>query len=337
MKDQKKCGLIQDLLPLYIDGLTSEGSTEQIREHLETCEDCKAVWQRMAEPDPQAQEAAQTESAEIDFFRKTKARGRRKLLAVILIAAVVLIAVLAVVFGRKKMMTQGEYTAEVTVTENGSASDLWIEGSLVDAYRIRETRFSEDENGIVHVDVLGSRSLFYGKDREFGFNCSLTAPPKQIWVGEQLVWENGENIPAYLSDLLASKTPYVGNNSAVMNLLYKMAFSQMLGSYHMRLQTSEEPYGMTVELDEQLNPLLQEYAEVKMKGYACMLLALVDNLGEASFEYTLNDGSEQVHRVTVTAQEAGELAGVEIKKAADSASGLKAVMAKLGLIEDYTS
>ena len=37
MNHKIPCDMIQDLLPLYIDGLTSETTTLEIKEHLETC------------------------------------------------------------------------------------------------------------------------------------------------------------------------------------------------------------------------------------------------------------------------------------------------------------
>lgn len=36
-----KCEMIRDLLPLYIDGLTSEESNREIEKHLKTVEDVK--------------------------------------------------------------------------------------------------------------------------------------------------------------------------------------------------------------------------------------------------------------------------------------------------------
>ena len=33
----KQCEIVQDLLPLYVDGACSESSAEMVREHLESC------------------------------------------------------------------------------------------------------------------------------------------------------------------------------------------------------------------------------------------------------------------------------------------------------------
>ncbi|MBQ9080575.1 MAG: zf-HC2 domain-containing protein [Clostridia bacterium] len=43
----KQCEIVQDLLPLYVDGACSESSAEMIKEHLETCADCRAVHEQM--------------------------------------------------------------------------------------------------------------------------------------------------------------------------------------------------------------------------------------------------------------------------------------------------
>lgn len=43
----KQCDIVQDLLPLYVDGACSEASTEMIKGHIETCADCRAVYEQM--------------------------------------------------------------------------------------------------------------------------------------------------------------------------------------------------------------------------------------------------------------------------------------------------
>lgn len=42
-----KCEIIRDLLPSYIDGLTSNESNYEIEEHLETCQECKEILDQM--------------------------------------------------------------------------------------------------------------------------------------------------------------------------------------------------------------------------------------------------------------------------------------------------
>lgn len=42
-----KCEIIRDLLPTYIDGLTSDESNKEIHEHMENCEDCRKALEQM--------------------------------------------------------------------------------------------------------------------------------------------------------------------------------------------------------------------------------------------------------------------------------------------------
>ena len=41
------CDIIRDLLPLYAEELASEDSQAAVREHLETCEDCRSAFADM--------------------------------------------------------------------------------------------------------------------------------------------------------------------------------------------------------------------------------------------------------------------------------------------------
>lgn len=80
-----KCCIIRDLLPGYIDGLTSEESGMEIRKHLETCSSCRTAYERMSAsfPDQEPQE-----KGEADFLRKLKGRIHRKYAAVLLLAVI---------------------------------------------------------------------------------------------------------------------------------------------------------------------------------------------------------------------------------------------------------
>lgn len=50
------CHLIQDLIPLYIDGLTSDPTNRIIQEHLQSCKDCNKIYDYMKRPSqPQKQ------------------------------------------------------------------------------------------------------------------------------------------------------------------------------------------------------------------------------------------------------------------------------------------
>ena len=40
MSDKLRCEIVQDLLPSYVDGLTSDETNEAVKDHLADCEMC---------------------------------------------------------------------------------------------------------------------------------------------------------------------------------------------------------------------------------------------------------------------------------------------------------
>ena len=66
-----KCEIIRDLLPSYVDGLTSEESNREITAHVAECAPCKEILEQMQE------EVAPKEKRKINPFRKFNRRMRR--------------------------------------------------------------------------------------------------------------------------------------------------------------------------------------------------------------------------------------------------------------------
>ena len=69
-----KCEIIRDLLPSYVDGLTSEESNREIMAHVAECAPCKEILEQMQE---EVQEKAPKEKRKINPFRKFNRRMRR--------------------------------------------------------------------------------------------------------------------------------------------------------------------------------------------------------------------------------------------------------------------
>ncbi|WP_313162793.1 zf-HC2 domain-containing protein [Sedimentibacter sp.] len=88
------CNIIKDLLPLYIDNLTSNESNEIIEEHLNSCNECQIVYEQMNTPIEAEQE--QNRENEIDYLKKVKTKTIKNYVFVFSIIAI--IAVLTFVF-----------------------------------------------------------------------------------------------------------------------------------------------------------------------------------------------------------------------------------------------
>lgn len=93
-----KCAYVEDLFPLYEEGLISEETRKDIEEHLRTCETCRMKFQN---PLPPAQAPTPLETPVRDQIeRKAVRRYRHKLLRLIaIIAAAALLAGGGSVFG----------------------------------------------------------------------------------------------------------------------------------------------------------------------------------------------------------------------------------------------
>lgn len=85
-----KCEIIQDLLPNYIDGLTSPVTNKEIETHLNECKKCNDFFQDMNE----SIESTDTTSKSIDPFLKIKQSQLRE----IILAVFITIAIVGVGF-----------------------------------------------------------------------------------------------------------------------------------------------------------------------------------------------------------------------------------------------
>lgn len=86
MNHKLPCHIVRDLLPQYAEHLLSEESEQDVRAHLDECEDCRELYRLLIEP----QELPQSDLAEVDFLKKVRASKTR-----VLITAVLAVAALA--------------------------------------------------------------------------------------------------------------------------------------------------------------------------------------------------------------------------------------------------
>ena len=85
MKSDLSCEVVRDLLPSYIDGLTSEETSRLIRAHLDGCEACRGIHREMTNEEP-----PKAEQPEVDYLKKVRASGKRLRRMVIIAGCAVL-------------------------------------------------------------------------------------------------------------------------------------------------------------------------------------------------------------------------------------------------------
>lgn len=91
------CGIIQDLLPLYHDGVCSPESRAEVEEHLKTCPDCRAVLAAMDAPLPEEKKTAPDDVAAMRSLSRAWEKGKRRAwwkgaLLAVAVCAVILVA-----------------------------------------------------------------------------------------------------------------------------------------------------------------------------------------------------------------------------------------------------
>lgn len=81
----KQCEIVQDLLPLYVDGACSEASAEMVKEHLTTCADCNAIYQQMLSHTSEDILHEESKSVIERHETKEKQKNRRNIIAAVLV------------------------------------------------------------------------------------------------------------------------------------------------------------------------------------------------------------------------------------------------------------
>ncbi|MBQ5443124.1 MAG: zf-HC2 domain-containing protein, partial [Oscillospiraceae bacterium] len=145
------CEVVRDLLPSYVDGLTSETTGKLVEAHVEGCDACRAALQAMRAPEAEP-ENQENEVKEIDFLKKNKKRNRKVLLGSLAGAAALVCLVLFVrfiVIGQELYGMQ--MLSEVDVQEERLTMEL---NSMNEALAVSEAKL-EESNGVVTLHAKG--------------------------------------------------------------------------------------------------------------------------------------------------------------------------------------
>lgn len=337
MSDKLRCEIVQDLLPSYVDGLTSDETNEAIKDHLADCVSCRDMYERMKADETSAEENSEVmekEKKEINFLKKIKQKHRLNLMLVV----VILTVFFAAVYYHQTYQKGEEMSADeidYSLQWNSNDSQLNILGNFKNANR-GYTRLigEEDEDGITHLKIysspVGSRH-----PNQFVAGYSKVNAADQVWLGDRIIWDQGENISKMTSDLYQAKTPYAGDAVAVKTLADTVGVGNHFGAYHISLETSEEPYDCQFIIQYPMKGEKKEKALEQMKKDACVMLALVDNLGSVSWGYMMTaEDNNGVETLQMTAEEASAYVGKNIKTCGESPKALQEMLTHLDFITD---
>lgn len=153
-----KCSIVKDLLSNYIDGLCSEETDLEIRKHLETCDDCRAVYEKMSASIPLE---LSPEDKDIDFLKKLKKKMFRRNVVVAIstfIAALVGFIIFArnyeipIPFDAYRMSVE-EFKAVAVKQEDGKIRLKAIDPELIGTY------IPEDSEEVIDAVQLAYKGI----------------------------------------------------------------------------------------------------------------------------------------------------------------------------------
>lgn len=324
MKHKLPCEVVRDLLPSYIDNLTGEVTSGLIEEHLSECAPCSQVLDSMKEP--YAEGVSEEDRKEIDFLKKTRRRTNKIICGSLLAAVAVTALVLFVKFFLIGTHVYSEYIAcdvdvdKTVLTLSGAISDerLGISGVAF-----------EEKDGVVTVSFQSvRRSPFHSGTFEESYTADEEI--RLVRLDDRIIWAEGMNISAITSAVYNTRHPYIGDMPQNGRTAGALNIGVYLGNFTNELQTSNEPYGWKLILLNTFSSGRQAGMEKTMRSYAYVLLAVIDNLGQVTFEYVIDGATCEL---TVTAEEATAFAGQDIKATGKDVAALQRLMEKTGLTD----
>lgn len=330
------CAAVRDLLPLYIEGLTSDETGRLMEEHLDCCKRCRKVYEDMRSGSlkipggrEQKQENGKLFTKEVDYLKRIRKKANHRLwIGVGMTAALFVLAVFV------KIYLYGSPSVDYLASIDVENKTLTVKGELSDSgLAVAGCRVIERE-GQICLAVYRVPVSAFRKSGSFTFSIPLQEIGEQgILVAGNRVMEEGEVLSKKTVDIYEARHAYIGDASENIRLAGALGICGDLGAFVNELQTTEEPYGWKLTFEHAVSENRKEYFDERMNAYAAVLLAAVDNLGQVSWEYPLRTqaGQEETQTGMLDRAKASEIVGKEIKDCAATETDLQELMEKLGI------
>lgn len=291
MKNDLTCGVVRDLLPSYVEGLTSPESNTAVERHLSGCPDCAQLRTALAGAPKQA---APEDAKEVDYLKKVKRRGWRRVAAAVAVTVLLFTAGVAAklfVIGTP-IQTQG--MSWVISTDVPGQLDIRVY-SIWSGTACRQWETEQEPEGIVRVtcrQVLPSPLSNSGDYRAVLNTEGVNA----VYLGDQLIWQGGIEISPQIDRVYQAQTPYVGDAPAVGQVVSAGRFD-WLGDYTMELQTSAQPYRLTLNFSDSQSS--QAFHPQDLYQDMAAALAVIGNLDEIECAFQDEDSQPWSRVLTV--------------------------------------
>ena len=179
---KNECEVIKDLLPGYIAGILSNDTEEAVNEHIDNCENCKKMLDRMKSSLPNIPNDSD-EKVEIDYLKKhnKKMRILKNLILFIILFVVLFSFGIIIKYNYissimqkvsnniKKIEKQNNYV--VTITEHGIDYEREKDYSYITKYYYKDDKYKTEKHSIANFDIINGNTYNYG---EIDSNSQIT-------------------------------------------------------------------------------------------------------------------------------------------------------------------
>ena len=297
MKNDLTCGVVRDLLPSYVEGLTAPETNEAVERHLSDCADCERLRTELASRDvPGAPE----EVKEVDYLKKVRRRGRRRVMIAVAVTVLILalgIAAKLFLIGSPAIWDNWENPNWTAYTNVPNQLDIRLYSEFLDTADCNWN--VTNENGIVRVSARKVLPSVFHDTSDHWEHISLNGV-REVWVSNQLVWQGGVMISPQIDRVYQAKTPYVGNAPAVGRVVSAAGFN-LWGDYTMELQTSAQPYRLTLRYSSSFTPEGMESGTKDIFQDMAATLVAIGNLDE--IECAFQGDNDQSWSYVLTVEE----------------------------------
>ena len=279
METNLPCAVVRDLLPSYAEGLTEPETTEAVKAHLDGCGNCAARYAAMTGEVPPV---TLPPDREVDFLKTIRKKNQRRvLLAVVLVLVLVLGGTAAKLF-----LIGSPVGGESVVTQAVQEGDsIKLQFSCLDSASTLSHLETQTQGDV--LIITGRKTLVSPVHPARGHLLSVsTAGLREIRAFGQTIWQENLFMDHFTNRLLKAATPYVGNASAMGQLISAMDLDVPCT---LELQTAQQPYGVTLRFTQPI----EDHRHFLVEGAAHLLLALVGNLEEIHWSWPVADGQKR--------------------------------------------
>ena len=328
MNNKIPCDMIQDLLPLYVEGLTRKTTSKEIEGHLEACSRCRESHEQMkASMEAGTEEQKQEAERELDYLKTV----RRKNIRNIILGAAAVFVVMAAAIGVKLFFTGSPTDSYVLTYLETDGEGIHVGGTFYGSASVYAGhKLVKQPDGTQKLVVYACLASAWNRQGVFNLDLDLASVERQIEIGGAVVMKDGTVISRLANELYRARNPYVGDAPADGRLAGTLEIARRAGNFTNELRTSSEPYGWTLHFQDSVRN--SQMMEADMKSYACVLLALTDNLGEVAWTYTVETAQGTAERRGgLTEQEASGYLEEDVKAFGASPRKVQELLDLLGL------